>query len=48
MGGKPETGEAVLGDNHANTYHNGIGDAQLVIAAQAVATEDGTADDGLQ
>ena len=48
MGGKPETGEAVLDGNHANTYHHGIGDAQLVIAAQAVATEDGTADDGLQ
>ena len=48
MAGKPEAGEEVLRDNHANTYHHGVGDAQLVIASQAVATEDGTADDGLQ
>ena len=48
MGGKPETGEAVLGDNHANTYHHGIGNAQFVIAGKAVAAEDGATDDGLQ
>ena len=45
---EPEAGEAVLGDNHANTYHHGVGDTQLVITAQAVAAEDGAADDGLQ
>ena len=48
MVSKPEAGEAVLGDNHTNTYHHGVGDAQLIIAGQAVAAEDGTADDGLQ
>ena len=48
MAGEPEAGEAVLRDNHSDAYHHGIGDAQLVIAGQAVATEDGAADDGLQ
>lgn len=48
MAGKPEAGEEVLRDNHANTYHHGVGDAQLVIAGETVATEDGAADDGLQ
>ena len=45
---KPEAGEDVLCDNHANTNHHGIGDAQFVITAQAIAAEDGAADDGLQ
>ena len=48
MVGEPEAGKAVLGDNHAYSYHHSIGDAQLVIAGETVATEDGTADDGLQ
>ena len=48
MAGKPEAGEEVLRDHHANTYHHGVGDAQLVIAGQAVAAEDGAPDDGLQ
>ena len=48
MAGKPETGEEVLRDNHANTYHYGVGNAQLVIASQAIAAEDRAADDGLQ
>ncbi len=48
MTAKPESGEKVLRDNHANTYHHGIGDAQFVIAGQTIAAEDGAADDGLQ
>ena len=48
MAAEPETGEAILGNNHAYAYHYGIGDAQLVIAGKAVAAEDGTADDRLQ
>ena len=48
MAGKPEAGEEVLRDHHANTYHHGVGDAQLVIAGQAVAAKDGAPDDGLQ
>ncbi len=47
MAAKPEAGEKVLHDNHAHAHHHGIGGAQLVIAAEAVAAEDGTADDGL-
>ena len=48
MTGEPETGEEVLRDNHANTYHHGVGNAQFVIAGQTVTAEDGAADDGLQ
>ena len=48
MAGKPETGEAILSNNHAYAYPHGVGDAQFVLAGQTVATEDGTADDGLQ
>ncbi len=48
MTAKPEAGKEVLRDNHANTYHHGVGDAQLVIAGQAITAEDGAADDGLQ
>ena len=48
MAGEPEAGEAVLRDNHSDAYHHGIGDAQLVIAGETIAAEDGTADDGLQ
>ena len=48
MAFKPEAGEAVLRNHHTHSYHHGIGDAQLVIAGEAIATEDGTADDGLQ
>ena len=45
---EPKSGEEVLRDNHAYTYHHSVGDAQLVIAGEAVATEDGAANDGLQ
>ena len=48
MTAEPEAGEAILGNNHAYAYHYGVGDTQLVIAGEAIATEDGTADDGLQ
>ena len=48
MVGEPESCEEVLRNNHTQSYHYGVGDAQLVIAAQAIATEDGAADDGLQ
>ena len=48
MVGEPEAGEEVLRDDHTNTYHHGVGDAQLVIAGETVAAEDGAADDGLQ
>ena len=45
---EPKSGEEVLRDNHAYTYHHSVGDAQFVIAGEAVATEDGAANDGLQ
>ena len=48
MTAEPEAGEAVLGDDHCQTYEHGIGDAQLVIAGQTVAAEDGAADDRLK
>ena len=48
MAAKPEPGEDVLRNNHRQTYENGVGDAQFVIAGETVATEDGAADDGLQ
>ena len=47
MIGEPEAGEAVLGDYHAQSHHHGVGDAQLIIAAKAVATEDGATVNGL-
>ena len=45
MTAKPEAGETVLGDYHTHSYHHSVGDTQLVIATQAVATEDGATDD---
>ena len=48
MAAEPETGEAILGNNHAYAYHHGVGDAQLVIAGETIATEDGTANNRLQ
>ena len=48
MAAKPEAGKEVLHDDHRHTNHHGVGDAQLVIAGQAIAAEDGTADDRLQ
>ena len=48
MVSKPEAGEAVLGDNHTNTYHHGVGNAQFVIAGETISAENGAADDGLQ
>ena len=48
MAAEPEACEEVLRDNHCHSYHHSVGDAQLVIASQTIATEDGAADDGLQ
>ena len=48
MTAKPEAGETVLRDYHTHSYHHSVGDTQLVIATQAIATEDGATDDGLQ
>ena len=48
MTGEPEAGEEVLCDNHSHSNHHSVGDAQLVIACQAVAAEDRAANDGLQ
>ena len=48
MAAEPEAGEEVLCDNQANTNHHGISDTQFVIVGQAIAAEDGAADDGLQ
>ena len=45
---KPEAGKEVLCNHHSQSYHYGVGDAQFVITAQPVATEDGAADDRLQ
>ena len=45
---EPIAGEKVLRDDHRHAYKNGIGDAQFVIVGEAIATEDGAADDGLQ
>ena len=48
MAAEPEAGKEVLRNNHAKTNHHGIGDAQLVIAGEAITTEDGTTNDRLQ
>ena len=48
MTGEPDAGKAILGNNHSYAYHHGVGDAQLVIAGETIATENGAADDGLQ
>ena len=48
MAAKPIAGETVLCDDHCQTYKDGVGDAQLVIAGKAVATKDSTANDRLQ
>ncbi len=48
MAGKPEAGEEVLRNNHSHSNHHSVGDAQLVIAGETIATENGAADDGLQ
>ena len=48
MAAEPEAGEAILDNNHAYAYHHGVGDAQLVIAGETIATEDGTANNRLQ
>ena len=48
MAGEPKAGEAVLRDNHSYANHHGIGDAQLVIAGETIATEDGATYDRLQ
>ena len=45
---KPIAGKEVLHEDHRHPYHHGIGDAQPVIAGEAIATEDDTANDGLQ
>ena len=48
MVGEPVAAEDVLADDHQESHKYGIGDAQFVVAGKAVATEDETADDGLQ
>ena len=48
MAPEPETAEGILADDYQETYEDGVGDAQFVVAGEAVATEDETADDGLQ
>ena len=48
MGVKPKASEKVLRENHTHSYHHGVGDAQFVIAGEAVSAEDGAANDGLQ
>ena len=48
MAAEPITCKAILDNNHCNTYKDGVSDTQFVITGEAVAAEDGTADDGLQ
>jgi hypothetical protein len=48
MSAKPEAGEEVLHKNHAQSDHHGVSGAKLIIASKAIATEDGTTNDGLQ
>ena len=48
MTAEPPAAEEILGDNHAGPDDDGIGDAQTVVARQAIAAEDEGADDGLQ
>ena len=48
MIGEPEAGEEVLRDNHAYSYHHGVGNTQFIIATQTVTAKNGTTDDGLQ
>ena len=48
MAAKPIAGKKVLDNNHSASNHDGVGDAQIVIAGETVAAEDSAADDGLQ
>ena len=48
MAGEPEAGKAILGNNHSYAYHHGIGNTELVIAGETIATEDGATYDRLQ
>ena len=48
MVGEPVAAEDVLADDHQESHKYGVGDAQFVVAGKSVATEDETADDGLQ
>ena len=48
MAAKPITCEEILANNHSTSNHDGIGNAQKMVTGQAIAAEDGTADDGLQ
>ena len=48
MAAKPITCEEILANNHSAANHDGIGNAQKMVTGQAIAAEDGTADDGLQ
>ena len=45
---KPVAAKDILNDNYAHAYHHGVSDAQQTITSQSIATEDETADDGLQ
>ena len=48
MAAKPITCEEILANNHSAANHDGIGNAQKMVTGQAIAAEDGTANDGLQ
>lgn len=48
MGAEPITTEEVLAENHAQSNEHGVGGTNKSIAFETVATEDETADDGLE
>ena len=48
MTAEPIPAEGILCQDHAQTDKHCIGDTYLIVTAQTVATEDETADDGLQ
>ena len=48
MTGEPITGEERVDDDDCTPHHKGVGDAQNTVAGEAVAAEDGAADDGTE
>ena len=48
MDGEPITGKKILTNDHSTSNHDGIGDAQIVVAGKPIAAENGTADNGLE
>ena len=48
MTAKPIAAEGILADHHHQADEYRVGDTHLIIAPQTIATEDKTADDGLQ